>query len=382
MNTAEYRDGYEYLEMLRKQNRKQTQNYNDFSVFLEDKARRQGVPIRGQFELTPLCSLSCKMCYVHLTAAQMGGAELMPAERWKELMRQAYDAGMLTAILTGGECLTYPGFEELYLYLQSLGCTVDVMTNGLLLDEKKVRFFTDHPPCSIQVTLYGSNEDAYERVTGRRVFHIVLENLRRVKEAGLPLLISITPNSLMGEDVFDTLRTAWELTKNVFINTSLFTPPDSPWRNGESYDLDADFYARILLFQKQLFGLESEECPESDLPASGGSCPDAKECGLVCGGGRSGFVINWKGEMLICNRLESKSFPLRDGFAAAWRKIHEVAENWPRPAACTGCAYEEFCGTCAAEAQKYAPPGEKPEALCRRTKYLISRGVLSSPICD
>ena len=86
--------------------------------------------------------------------------------------------------------------------------------------------------------------------------------------------------------------------------------------------------------------------------------------------------------MLICNRMESKSNLLQLGFTEAWKQIHAYAENWPRAAACSGCAYEEFCGICAAEALKYAPPGEKPEALCRRTKYLASRGVLNIPVCE
>ncbi len=133
-------------------------------------------------------------------------------------------------------------------------------------------------------------------------------------------------------------------------------------------DPDAEFYARILRLHKELCGIDVKECAESQLPPSGG--------------GRSGFVINWKGEMLICNRMKPKGFPLRDGIAAAWEHIHQAAENWPRAAACRGCAYESFCGICAAEALKYAPSREKPEALCQRTRYLASRGVLNIPLCD
>ena len=379
MDALEYRDGYEYLDMLRRQNKKQTQSFGDFSEYLEAKARQQGIPVRGQFELTPLCNLNCVMCYVHLNAAQQ---PLLTVEQWKGLMRQAYDAGMYTATLTGGECLTYPGFDELYLYLQSLGCMVDVLTNAVLLNEDRIRFFRKHPPAAIQTTLYGATEDAYERVTGRRVCQTVVENIRRVTEAKLPLIISVTPSNTLGEDVFDTIRLAHSLTKNVFVNTSLFTPLESTGRTGVEEDPDAEFYARILRLHKELCGIDVKECAESQLPPSGGGCADCEARGLSCGGGRSGFVINWKGEMLICNRMKPKGFPLRDGIAAAWEHIHQAAENWPRAAACRGCAYESSCGICAAEALKYAPSREKPEALCQRTRYLASRGVLNIPLCD
>ena len=167
---TETRNGSEFLEDLRRQNGKQNQTFDAFYSFLEKKARAKGVPVGGEFELTPMCNLSCKMCYVHLEPEQMNNRELLTVEQWKELMYQAYKAGMLHATLTGGECLTYPGFDELYLYLHSLGCEVAVLTNGFLLNEERIRFFQEHMPCKIQVTLYGWNDDVYERVTGKRAY--------------------------------------------------------------------------------------------------------------------------------------------------------------------------------------------------------------------
>lgn len=382
MDPEVFQDGYEYLDMLRRQNRKESLSFNELSRYLEARARKQGVPIHGQFELTPLCNLNCKMCYVHLTADKMDDRSLLTVKQWKDLIRQAYEGGMLTAALTGGECLTYPGFEEVYLYLHSLGCPVDVLTNGVLLDKDRVCFFRKHPPRSIQITLYGCNEGAYERVTGHRVFQTVVENIMRLKDAELSLLITVTPNRTLGEDVFDTIRTAWDLSKKVIVNASLFTPPDEPWRNGETEELDEEYYVRVLRFFRELTGTEVRHYAESKLPVPGGPCQEGEDRGLVCGGGRSWFVVNWRGEMKICNRMEPKSFPLREGFAEAWKTIHEAAENWPRAMACRGCAYEEECGVCAAEALKYARPGEKPEALCRRTRYMASCGVLNIPYCE
>ena len=35
---------------------------------LHRRADVQGIPLSGTFELTPMCSMSCKMCYVRMTA--------------------------------------------------------------------------------------------------------------------------------------------------------------------------------------------------------------------------------------------------------------------------------------------------------------------------
>ena len=371
-----------YLDILRQQGRESPHGYGAFTRYLQEKAREKNIPVYGQFELTPLCNLSCRMCYVHRTEQQMAGLSPLSPASWKELMRQAFSAGMFEAALTGGECLAYPGFDELYLYLQELGCQVTVMTNAVLLNRERLQFFRDHPPALLQVTLYGPDEDAYERVTGRRVFHTVAENIRRAQEADLALSVSVTPNRHLGEDVFETVRLAHSLADDVFINTSLFAPADEPWRLNGADEPDNAFLARLLRYDQELRGISAPEIPADDLPAPGGPYTGCGECGVTCGGGRSWFVIDWRGRMHPCNRLPATGEPLVEGFPEAWRKTNHTALDWPRTAACRGCAYEEACDHCAAERAKYAAPGEQPLALCNRTKYLVSKGVLPAPRCD
>ena len=208
-------NGFEYLKHLREKTNEERQTFSRFERYLEDKARERGTPIRGQFELTPLCNFDCKMCYAHLAADQLEGHQVMQVSEWKDLMKQAYEMGMYKATLTGGECLSYPGFKDLYLYLNELGCSVTVLTNGYLLDDEWIEFFTRFKPELIRVTLYGSNEEDYERVTGHRGFGRVYHNIDRIKEADIPLTISVTPNRYLGEAVLDTIRVAKSKNKSV-----------------------------------------------------------------------------------------------------------------------------------------------------------------------
>lgn len=178
------------------------QRYRAMNGYISLKARYTDTPVSGVFELTPLCNLDCKMCYVHLNANQIGADErLLTVSEWKKIMRQAVDAGMLYATLTGGECLTYSGFRELYLHLVSMGVQPDILTNGRLLTEDMVAFLAQYPPAVIQASVYGSDEDAYEQVTGHRAFHEVMQGIARAKAAGLNITLAITPNRYMQEDV-------------------------------------------------------------------------------------------------------------------------------------------------------------------------------------
>ena len=377
-------DGFKFVEELRKRTGKQENSFKVLSEHLDRKARLKGVPVFGQFELTPMCNFDCRMCYVHLDAEQLANQKVLTVETWKDLMHQAWEAGMIHVTLTGGECLAYPGFDELYLYLLSLGCDISVLTNGYLLDDRRIEFFRQHRPAMIQVTLYGWNDDVYERVTGRRAFSTVAENARKAIAAGLRVRLNITPSSFLGEDALETLRFAKTLTPMVTINTNIFAPREETGRSQQQDNPDAELFVRIFRLMNELEGRETKEIEAEKLPPAGGPSHECDKCGLQCGGGRSGFVMNWKGMLTPCNRLDRVcADALKDGVREAWAKVNHEAVNWPRVPECQGCAYEDVCNNCAATVLQFGgEPGKQPTALCERTKYLVRHGIVQIPECE
>ena len=376
-------NAFEFLEQLRKQNGMPVQNYISLSRYLENKARIKGVPVHGQFELTPLCNFNCKMCYVHLDADQLAGRSILPVETWKDLMHQAWEAGMMHVTLSGGECLTYPGFDEIYLYLHSLGCDIAVFTNGFLLDEKRINFFKQHMVTKLQVTLYGWNDEVYERVTGKRAFNTVIKNVRNAIDAGLPVSLTTTPNKYLGEDVFETVRLGKSIQKKFSINSGIFTPREETGRSEQLDNPDIDHYIRIYRLMNEIDGRETKEVDADKLPPVGGPAHVCDKCGLVCGGGRAGFAIDWKGTMIPCNRLEMiRAYPLKDGFQDAWTQINQKANSWPRVPECEGCAYRDVCNNCAGNMLQYAEPGIQPKEMCEMIRYYVQHGIMHIPECE
>ena len=376
-------NGFEFLEELRKKNGKQVQTHSSFLEYLDTKARKKGIPLHGQFELTPLCNFDCKMCYVHLNPDQLAHRKIMTVDTWKDLMYQAFEAGMISATLTGGECLAYPGFDEVYLYLHNLGCQVSVLTNGYLLDDKRIEFFKLHMPENIKITLYGCNDDVYERVTGQRAFGRVEENIRKAIDAGLPISLSITPNKYLGQDVFETVRIGKKLSQFTYVNSTLFTPRVETGRSGSNDDSDIDTYIQIYKLINELDGREIKEIDENKLPPVGGSSHECQECGLKCGGGRSSFALDWKGKLIPCNRMDMiYALPLIDGFKKAWDKVNFEANKWPRVPECQDCVYREVCNNCVANMLMYAEPGKQPVELCKRTKLFVKQGIVHISECE
>ena len=67
------------------------------------RAGERKIPLTAAFELLPLCNLSCKMCYVRKTRADVEAAGgLIRAEQWLDWAKQARDMGLLYPLLTGG----------------------------------------------------------------------------------------------------------------------------------------------------------------------------------------------------------------------------------------------------------------------------------------
>lgn len=362
---------------------KRLQSYDKFyNDYLDYKAREKGIPVFGQLELTPLCNFDCKMCYTHLKKEQMNNTPLLAVEQWKQLIHDAWEAGLIRVNLTGGECLSYPGFRELYLYLHSLGCEIRVMTNGSLLDEHWAEFFMANPPFRIQISLYGGDEDTYERVTGYRMFSVVAENIRRLKETGLPFGLAITPSKYMREGVQDTIRTAKAFDLPFTINSTMIEPRKETGRSGQDHDLTVDEYIEFYQLKNELDGVENRTIDPSRLPPPGGPHHECNERGLVCSAGMSSFNISWNGEMILCDSFPiSAGYPLKEGFMTCWNRLHQMALSWNRVPECVGCPYEGACTACLVKKAEIAGPGKQPLSLCERAKYMVQNGIYSIPKC-
>ena len=366
----------EFIALLKNEKNIKPEHYRMYiDRFIDDKAREKGIPLNGKFELTPLCNLDCKMCYVHLQKNQMQ-QELLPVSTWKKLAKEAFDMGMTSIELTGGEALSYPGFDELYLYLHSLGLEVSVFTNGILLDEKRVEFFVKHPPKHLQITLYGDCEDTYEEVTGHRQFERITRNIENARDHGIPIIVTSTPSRYMVGKGENIVRKVHEMGLPMKINFSLFEPRDGTDRHAAECEAPIEEYIRMNRLLAELNGRELSFIDEAELPDLGEDS-GKKEFGMRCGAGRSTFFIDWKGTMHPCISLYMlNAYPLRDGFEKAWKETNHTGNTFPLPVECIDCKYRHHCYPCVALHMQGAEIGHANPEICRHTKRMISEGII------
>lgn len=347
-----------------------TINYNQFLQMAMQNARENDTPISGCFELTPLCNLDCKMCYVHLSDPTVK-ERMLDGDRWIDLMGQAIENGMMIALLTGGEAMTHPDFKQIYMYLIEQGISVRVKTNGILLNREKIDLFTEYPPYVIDVSLYGCDGESYTAVTGHDVFETVTTNVRAAIAAGLHVQLKITPSAYMLPWVDQIMEYAKTFdAEDVSVNAMLMEANPDTDRRMEDFGLSLEENARIHRRQRELFPRTPRSQTEEEAEFMGSVPEDEPHIlpsGLYCNGGRTNFAVNWDGTMGPC-----LSFP-RDvicadvntiGFEKAWREVNRGVKGYSVPEACHTCTHNTKCHYCPTQHRSLAAQHRCVAASC------------------
>lgn len=351
-----------------------------WSAYIHQKGAQLGMPVNGTFELTPRCNFNCKMCYIHHTPEQVAasGRRELQADEWLDIARQAREAGMVFLLLTGGEPLVYPEFPRLLHELKGMGLLVTVNSNGSLLTGPMLEALKKDPPLRFNVTLYGGSDATYERLCGQPVFHRVVENLRALRAAGLPVRLnaSITPDNR--DDVEDIYRIARELGVHVKATTYMFPPVRCGGGAGEAaHRFSPQEAARYqLLCREQVSTAEElrEAVARGELPSEDEACTGGGEGEPIhCRAGSSSFWMTWDGRMLPCGLMSIPGVSVPEaGFRAAWEATRATAASLRLPPECTGCSMQRQCPSCAAScAAETGSPSVRPDYLCEMTRELI-----------
>ena len=351
----------------------ETISYKKFFAQLTDKAYREDVPLNGSFELTPLCNLDCKMCYVHLQDSSVR-RRMLSGKQWIGLMEQAISKGLFKAMLTGGEALTHPDFWEIYMYLIEHGIEVHLKTNGLLLNEETIARLVEYPPIQIDVSLYGCDSESYVAVTGVDAFDRVSKNIQMAIDAGLNLSIMVTPSRYMSPWTNRVMEYAKSFGSSILVNSTLFAPNENTGRKLEDINISVAEEIQIQKDRKEL----SPRDDYSDIDRfyeSEQKRPDISDKGLYCNAGRTGFTISWDGIMVPCIQFPRNivcASPLADGFEHAWRVINQGVKEYAVPQQCHSCKYNERCHFCPVAHMKTAALHKCDPEACTRIQQRLS----------
>lgn len=342
----------------------------------EKNARMQMIPTGGAFELTPRCTLDCAMCYVHLTNEQMAGRHELTGDEWIKIIDDAYAAGLLSVLVTGGECMLHKDFRRIYLHLKSLSVFTSINTNGTLITDEYVEFFKKNPPRQMQITLYGSDDEHYEKVTGHRVYKRVQENILKLRDAGINLCVAITPSKYLFDDISNILNFLKKEGIFYLINPALMQANDDTGRDIEDYGLTPE---QAIEIKRVVHAFEGRPFYENEKITE---IPGRIECEqparrLPCGAGRAAFTMSWDGIMRPCAWVSDVTANVLEiGFDAAWKKINQGVTEHIVPIECETCKYLPDCFSCAIMRADPKDPMHRNPNTCRETIGCINAGII------
>ena len=358
--------------------RKQTEPY--LARYLHSKGAKLGLPIGGNFELTARCNFDCPMCYVHLKQEDIEaqGRELT-AQQWIDIARQARDAGMVFALLTGGEPFVRKDFFEIYHAMKELGLLISINSNGSMLFGPILEKLLEDPPFRINISLYGGSNETYCGMCGQPAFDRVVENIAALKAGGVDVRLNVSITPYNREDLEAICKKAEELGVHVKLASYMYPSirvNGGKYGYGDRLDPEAAAAANVqwdqMRFTPEEFARRACAMHEFAL-VEGPECAADLDEGVGCRAGSTAFWMTWDGRMLPCGMMPlPTAYPLETGFRAAWEQIREETRKLRMPAKCGSCPKRGACAVCAAvcvtETGKF---DGVPEYMCAMTDAVI-----------
>ncbi len=350
---------------------------SQFEEQLRTKADQANIPLGGSIELTPLCNMNCRMCYVHMSREQMErSGRMLTCDEWLRIATEAKEKGVLYLLLTGGEPLLFPEFKQLYTRLMELGFVVTLNSNGTLINEEWADFFAAHPCRRINITLYGKNNEVYQNLCGNpNGFSQVMRAADLLRERNVPFRLhtSITPENV--EDIDELYRIAGE--RDIYLRGATYMfPAVRLGKDSQTQEhLDPESAARAMYLVHQRMRTEEEMRRANTSTLASLHLPPRfwQVSGFSCHAGHSGFWMNWKGEIQACGMMNGPSFSLLEySFVDCWQKVLAASAKVDYCEDCRQCELQNICQIC--PAMLMAETGayhKRPDYICRYTRELF-----------
>lgn len=344
-------------------------------------------PIDGTFELTVRCNLKCKMCLFRHDDCE--NAELMrrelTAQQWISIAKQAAEQGTMGILLTGGEAMLRPDFEDIYRGIYELGFMITLYTNATLVTPSIMKLLRECPPHKIGISIYGASPEIYEKVCGNAdAFDRMMSGVKELLT--LPSVFdfrtTIIKDNYMDAKAIDDLvhrefgeeymvsqtRMVMKSVRGACadVESCRLTPKDNvKLMYQRSVDalhemVGEDFQEEYVRFKRIPKAIDPNEC----------NCESKTKYTLFgCNAGMSAYTITWDGKLLGCQVLGAFSTDVLSlGFKEAWETYPTVVKHSSVPKKCQTCKIADECQSC--YGSRYAETGDisgYSEYVCQNT---------------
>lgn len=318
----------------------------DFATDKRNQWEKEHKIYSVMFELTPNCNFNCVHCYLcnHHSSKELTYEEVI------EIIDILYDKGVLFITFTGGDIFTRSDFLDIYMYSKRKGFIIELYTNAALITDEIIEVFKKFPPLLIDISLYGSNESTYKKVTGvSGAFDKVISAVDKLIENNIRVSLKAPVLSLYYDEMNDIKKIAED--RNL------------PFRSGFEISPSIDNDSSIQKYQVNIADALHDEFVEfSDRPKKWLDDDWLKKNDIMlvnlkrdkplfrCKLGRASCIIDYEGNMCPCMSFKHAGTRItRDNFDDVWKRFREYQnykahDNYK----CLSCEAYDLCDICPA----------------------------------
>lgn len=319
--------------------------------------------------LTAKCNMSCLHCY---SARFWNRQELESAEA-VNLVKSAAQAGVKHIGFSGGEVFLRPDAMDLIALASKLGMTVNVVTNGSMLNDDIVSKLARYEIFTI-VSVDGATKETHEKVRGKGSWDLAISGLEKMRQAGVHFSLVMAISKLNHNQIPQYLVWARDLGATV----ACFIPVMPAGRASKELILQPQEMLRVLetvertaeaiKFPAYLWCTPFASLVTKSSYVFADSCrTDAQEMDIAP-----------DGRVLLCDILDITLSDVRGkGILEAWKeqKRHPLVHALTNPKLvdpCSSCQQGEKCGGgCFARAAILNGDIHSPDPLCPRVAGIL-----------
>lgn len=181
--------------------------YEKVMKFKEKVERGESIAII-QFQYDYRCNFYCEHCSIRRFQGKKEG-RVFTIEDVKELSRQADEMGLAHLVITGGEPLAFPDFDELVAAIDPTKFYVTSDTNGWLLDDERARHIKSIGVDKIQLSLDSLSPEEHDQFRQKPEAHSrALRAIDAALGAGLNIIIQtvVTKQRVRSQEFIEFLE--------------------------------------------------------------------------------------------------------------------------------------------------------------------------------
>lgn len=144
-------------------------------------------PIKAEWEVINTCNAKCLTC---LHWKEKADSKILSTSEGKNLIQQLARSGLLNLYFTGGEPLLRKDLTELLSYAKKYGLSTALVTNGLLISERRARELVNAKLDTIYISIDAAEADLNDEIRGLNGYFdlalAAIDNLKSMRRNANP----------------------------------------------------------------------------------------------------------------------------------------------------------------------------------------------------